>query len=801
MELLEGTPHMGHWVYSGTANCSNITNIVTVNVTDGLGRFFSETANYTVIVESCGNGICDCQENVSGDCSQDCNTSVTQVSPNNGHSSGYKTQTFVCSATSGKGLASMALHIWGISGSATMPVMMLLYTNIKTVSGYAATESWGYTFASLGTYLWNCLANDTEGDSDWGDRNYTLTITSGGGGSTECPGEWVCGAWGQCTATGTQRRSCDCRCRSGSGVPQCDSSDKPDESRSCDCNSDSDCSAADECKEAYCNSENRCDRRNKDDGSSCSDGDPCTENDACLDGSCHPGPQKDRSDGNECTSDICTATGSCSNPPDDTRTCDDGDDCTSGDKCSGGSCTGTDICECRDDSDCDDGKDNTDDKCVNNRCEHERRGEEPPVENVTEELTLTGAQPNWTAPVEYTEENYTMDITVNPSSEAYTPGQRLESVVVRIFDSEGNEVDGANVSGRLESVSPRELVFSGPGAYVSELGYTISNDELSLIRIVVTALIDEQGISETKYLLVRAKEYFYLIAKKPEYDDAAPGQRIAFEAEIDKVNPNDVVSTKSVILIDERTGSELEMGDTGQDLYSTSLKLPKNAYETAYFLVVATADVNGVERQNAYREVLGKTDALYLKFDKSRQTPDKGLFALEVRYIDELGELLDPSVQELAAKITSYPSGRVQELILIRDGDVFTGKYNKKESDTSARILVWDSYDNSGYANLPPEFFPQRGILGGIPLEYIGAAVILIAGAFAVLKMRGNIAQRKAVAKMERDALEQRTEELENLIKRTKADFYKKSITEEQANASIKDYEAELAKIKAKLGK
>ena len=644
----------------------------------------------------------------------------------------------------------------------------------------------------------------------------------------ECSRAWVCSDWSECTS-GYQTRSCRCGCSRDS-----DCYGDHDERKECsDEACDTDCNDGNPCTDDSCSS-GEC--KNEPNTRSCSDGDECTKDDICSEGSCS-GISYTCDDSNVCTDDSCDGSG-CTFTP-NTRSCNDGDECTKDDICSEGSCSGIsytcddsnvctddscdggcvstpntrscsdgdactqdDHCEdsrcvsgentcnsgCDSDRDCDDGDPSTIDECVGGSCEH------TPIEDL--ESALGGEAPNWTEPEAYEEESYTLIVSVYPDVEVYVPGQKIETATVTITDSSGAPVDGAEVSGLLNGTDLVSLDFeaAGNGIYRAQVGYIISSDENSLLSLQAHATISGQSKNATKYLITGSSKYFYLVPEKPKETEAAPGQILQFQCMISKKSESDNLEDLQVILIDERTDEQIPMLENGASHYATELQMKKNIHDSAYFIVLATATVNGVERTGAYRVVLTRKPILSITFDKERQDVQAGVFEVDIKFIDASNNIVgDP---EVFAVITGFPSGEQQTLVLKRATDSFLGIYKSAEGDTSAKLQVSDSYDNAGEAFIPPEFFVRPA---EFPAIYALALFVIALGFFLGTKFYSRAKAKRASAKLDRNKLLVRKAELENLIKRTRDDFYKRALTQEEADVRIREYEEELKLVEAKI--
>lgn len=150
---------------------------------------------------------------------------VVQNSPANNNDDTDGVLVFDCSFTDNYDLDSIALYIWDNSSAQ-------VYSSILGASGVSNQTEFDYTFSSDGEYDWNCFANDTARNSDWG-SNRTITISAG---LTSCSTDWDCEEWTSC-ADGLQTRTCNDLNSCGTN------SSKPSESQTCDvvCTAEWDC--------------------------------------------------------------------------------------------------------------------------------------------------------------------------------------------------------------------------------------------------------------------------------------------------------------------------------------------------------------------------------------------------------------------------------------------------------------------------------------------------------------------------------------------------------------------------------
>ncbi len=103
---------------------------------------------------------------------------VSLSSPANGTSTTTAAQTFTCTAIDNYNLSNMSFWI-GSGGTWSLD-------QTSSATGESATKSFSKTL-SVGTYSWNCMANDTSAKSAFG-TNRTITITSGDTATTSTGG-------------------------------------------------------------------------------------------------------------------------------------------------------------------------------------------------------------------------------------------------------------------------------------------------------------------------------------------------------------------------------------------------------------------------------------------------------------------------------------------------------------------------------------------------------------------------------------------------------------------------------------
>jgi len=604
---------------------------------------------------------------------------------------------------------------------------------------------------------------------------------------SHCSDGWVCSDWGGCE-NGKQTRECKCGCQQTA-----DCGPKPDEERDCECGNYGDCPKK-ECQSVKC-ADYRCEY-SPESGTECDDGNPCTGGDRCENGTCVSG-------GFICE---CRTTGDC--PPNECKAascrndkceyinvgggCDDGNDCTENDTCVDGECKGDNVCECESGSECDDNDDRTEDRCVKNVCVN------IPIEEKEEENET--AQTEAEEVVTYEKKNISVSIDVTPEQEEYLPGAEIKRITV-IVSENGEPVEGASVMGRIDgnqrSGANLSFTAAGDGAYYSDTSYGILSREKRLLPILVRVTIENNTINETKYLRVSSQASFTLRINKPlDNANVAPGQDVTFEAEILKAAVSDKLDLENVSVIDERTGEVFGMEPKGR-VYSRDITIPKNVYDSAYFLVLAKAIVNGNESDNYQRIELIRKPKLYIDFESSKRDVKTGVFALEIRYVNEDGPIIKDSV--VSTKITSYPSGSEQQVELAKDGDFYIGIYKRKKGDERAEIELQDAYGNKGDTELPQDFFEEVGEFK-IPWDSIVIVAITGVGAAAGFSLIRYLLGRKRYKSMQVKMLSAQKVELENLIERTKLQFYKRQVSQEVANKQISEYEERLKLVEQKLG-
>jgi hypothetical protein len=107
--------------------------------------------------------------------------SAALVNPTDGKSTTSTSLDFTCDATDDINLVNITLYVWDSTDA-------IFYQNSSDISGISNSSTWQVNGFALGSYKWNCEAYDNVSQNDWGDSNYSLTITKQGGGP---PGEEV----------------------------------------------------------------------------------------------------------------------------------------------------------------------------------------------------------------------------------------------------------------------------------------------------------------------------------------------------------------------------------------------------------------------------------------------------------------------------------------------------------------------------------------------------------------------------------------------------------------------------------
>jgi len=93
---------------------------------------------------------------------------VTLVSPPENQTAPINNQTFTCNATDWQ-LANITLKVWNSNG--------LIYRNqTKNLTGTANQTTFNLTNIDSGTYSWNCLSSDKNGNTAYSASNYTIKV-------------------------------------------------------------------------------------------------------------------------------------------------------------------------------------------------------------------------------------------------------------------------------------------------------------------------------------------------------------------------------------------------------------------------------------------------------------------------------------------------------------------------------------------------------------------------------------------------------------------------------------------------
>ncbi|MBU1876179.1 MAG: DUF11 domain-containing protein [Nanoarchaeota archaeon] len=172
----------GTLINSGSSPLGNLTTFNSVGLYN-ITCLYNETQNYSSSTETywVNASIFDNPPNVTLSLPADSYSQTTSVPVN---------ITFECNATDDNQLQNISLWI-------TNPSNINFTLNQTTnISGISNSTNWTLTLA-LGTYTWNCLADDNASQTDWGDNNRSLTLSapapsssssSSGGGSSSSGG-------------------------------------------------------------------------------------------------------------------------------------------------------------------------------------------------------------------------------------------------------------------------------------------------------------------------------------------------------------------------------------------------------------------------------------------------------------------------------------------------------------------------------------------------------------------------------------------------------------------------------------
>jgi len=391
---------------------------------------------------------------------------------------------------------------------------------------------------------------------------------------------------------------------------------------------------------------------------------------------------------------------------------------------------------------------------------------------------------------------------VNPDLDKYMPGQRINGIEVSVENFKGEPLDGLNVTGVLKALRQQDLVFenSGSGRYYAAVDYVMAGDDKHLIEVEVSFSAGEESFTKSTYILTTSEERLKLYVNSPK-DGAmiAAGQNITFEAEVRPMTDSVSLAGVEVWIIERLTGQKTRIEEKG-GVYSKVFTVPRIIGNSLNLIIYAKALEDGVEVDAAEALQLRNRPVLYVEADNARQDLLNGKVALDVRYFDKNGPTVE--LESLAANITSYPSGIVQSVQLVKEGGSYAGGYRPPKGDTSADILVWDSFGNSGEAGISvvPVIVQPKSTGGEIPWVLVIIAIVVAVGAvaaFALLrpkKAKAGAGPSDALARLE----EEKTE-LEETIKQTKLDFYKRRIESDVANKRITEAEEKLEVVKKRI--
>ena len=112
------------------------------------------------------------------------------IFPDNATSTTTATHIFSCNASDASEVANITFYLYDSSNSSFVNI------SANNASGAFNHSNFSYTIPYIGTFLWNCRANDTLNNTGWAGSNRTITInavpaaaaSSGGGGGGTAPG-------------------------------------------------------------------------------------------------------------------------------------------------------------------------------------------------------------------------------------------------------------------------------------------------------------------------------------------------------------------------------------------------------------------------------------------------------------------------------------------------------------------------------------------------------------------------------------------------------------------------------------
>ena len=400
---------------------------------------------------------------------------------------------------------------------------------------------------------------------------------------------------------------------------------------------------------------------------------------------------------------------------------------------------------------------------------------------------------------------FSMEVTLLPESKyadfTYLPGDYISEVLLKPVYPDGSSVELESVNGVLTSSSrgAEELSFSPAGGYYSaKPEFTIRSDDMPSLDLQLEArdVFGHTTEQSLKLMILGEadKTLFDLQVLKPKTTGKYPrGFNLPFEVRPIETAPGYALSNVEVTVYDDSGSTELELAES-EGFHTGRYMIKTNDVEPLSFIFRGIADVTSSGKTVRYESV----KRLRIPIDDvlKVQSMSNDTLNFSITYSD--GKIVDD--ERLSARINGLPA------VLQKAGDFFVS--DTYPSPRSGFFMaVEDSHGNSGDILVQPRPSPEKHPDNTWLLALLLIFLALCYAAYDRFRMklmkkeasqRDEQAHEEMLEKRKEDLTDQK-EELEALIKKTKYDFFKRRISEQQANKNLSEYEAKLARIKTKL--
>lgn len=398
-----------------------------------------------------------------------------------------------------------------------------------------------------------------------------------------------------------------------------------------------------------------------------------------------------------------------------------------------------------------------------------------------------------------------LDITPRDSSPddgiyTFKYGQTVEQIVARIKYSTGKPVVRPAVAGKLlvkggaETV-PLQFKNITPTSFAALPDYDVleKNKEspFMTLEIMVADPFGKSADFFTKLFVPNSNEGKFRIEVNEPRGKYAYWQVAPFDVR----TAGDAAESVSVMVFVEGLGTGFPLvGAEGP--YIGEYLVTENDPDPLYFLVYANGTIDNETYESIRRAEVNVDPTLTVEFVRDQST--RTSYAFTIAYPN--GEALPytslkGTINELAANFTKIGDYYIATL----DEE----RYNAIKGQ-DLLVDVTDSHGNVGRVAVPSSLIevevgfdiPSSVFLAIVLIAFLSAFV----AAYELLKRRRAKRRAKLYKLYKRDGLLKKRKQLEEIVKDTREQYYKKRISEEYASKKIADSEEELKLVNEELG-